>query len=123
MHRLLIFALLAFTFLSIAAQAQTGDVVMIAGEGNNTCAKWAEFRLTNNDTTLLVVMWVQGFVTGQNYFAKEKNFKVIPAESEDIKLWLDTFCRMNPLAYIVQGALAFIEIKGGPKAQFQWKRP
>ena len=123
MHRVLRMALMALALASSAGQAQTGDVVMIAGEGNNTCVKWAEFRLTNSPLTHIVVMWVQGFVTGQNYFATQKEFKVIPADSEDIKLWLDTFCRMNPLAYVVQGALAFIEVKGGPKAQFQWKRP
>jgi hypothetical protein len=122
-HRFLRSILVAAALTSGAGLAQPGDVVMIAGEGNNTCARWAQFRLTNSDTSVVIVMWVQGFVTGQNYFATEKKYKVIPAESEDIKLWLDTFCRLNPLGYIVQGALAFIEIKGGPKAQFQWKRP
>ena len=123
MLRTLTFMLLALALISTAAPAQTGDVVMIAGEGNNTCAKWAQYRLANSGLTDLVVMWAQGFVTGQNYFATEKQYKVIPAEAEDIKLWLDTFCRMNPLGYIVQGSLAFIEIKGGPKTKFEWKRP
>ena len=65
---------------------------------------------------------VQGFVTGQNYYATRNEYRKIGAAAQDVALWLDVYCHKNGTHTILLAAAAFVEARGGPKAVHTWMR-
>lgn len=95
--------------LSTAAQAQGFDYV---GAGAQGCGTWAKARATlaaGKDlaalaTEMTIASWSQGFLSGMNGAAHafERPTPKIP-DIDTIKLYLDKYCRENPLEMVLTG--------------------
>lgn len=92
----------AFSQAVLASDART-----VLRPGDNSCGSWVEARQKDRK---LVQYWYIGFISGINMESKKDHLAKIDAASA--YLWMDKYCRENPLKDIVEasGAL-FIELK------------
>lgn len=113
MKRPLIGAALAFAITAVHAQE---DRFSLVGAGSMSCGKYSA-QSTDAGTAMIYQTWVQGFLSGLNVArkAKELPLKQLP-DFETIKLYLDKYCRDNPLGHPYTGALQmFVELPEFPK--------
>jgi len=76
--------------------------------GHENCAIWHEARKTDKNTASqhALIKWVLGFLSGLNAHAAAKNIWGVQGSPtpEQISLWLDKYCRENPLNGLRRGA-------------------
>jgi hypothetical protein len=81
--------------------------------GEHTCGTWHQVRQAAPHQADLLVgqqvleSWVRGYISGLNMHAAAKNIfgKTNPLTGEQIYLWLDKYCRENPLSGISAGTI------------------
>lgn len=75
--------------------------VQIIGFQDPSCGKWAA---SSNDPMLrqVYVFWIRGFLTGHNYANQLQQTRSV--SNETIALFVDKFCRENPLKSIDEAA-------------------
>ncbi len=87
------------------AQSSSGQFMLI-GAGTASCGKYIAASSKEN-LAAFFVSWAQGFLSGMNIGstrAVNKEFVVLP-DDDTIKLYLDKYCRNNPLKTPLDGAL------------------
>ena len=76
--------------------------------GGHSCGTWHEVRKQDKLSVgqQALTSWVVGFLSGLNMHAAAKNIwgKTNPLTASQISLWLDKYCRENPLSSIRNGA-------------------
>jgi hypothetical protein len=90
------------------------------GNAQDTCLEWQEQRRAGSAQYDTVI--VQGFVTGQNYYATRDYARKIGLDVPEIEQWLDAYCQKNPGHRVVDAAAALVEQRGGADALRPWKR-
>ncbi len=87
----------------------------IAGAGNTSCGKYVEFRTVKADMLeTMILSWSQGFLSALNLVISTSNNRkpfMLP-DPPSIMLFLDKYCRDNPLKIILDGNVElYAEIK------------
>ena len=95
MKPLMLSALLLASSSAIAAEGDVDNAV--AGAGLASCGEYIE-ATTKPGMPMIFVSWAQGFLSGLNfaYAGAGKNFVALP-DHQSIRLYLDNYCRSNPL--------------------------
>jgi hypothetical protein len=103
MRRAIIYlCVFAFSQTVLASGART-----VLRPGDNSCGSWVEARQENR---MLIQYWYIGFISGINMVSEKNHLAKIDAASA--YLWMDKYCRENPLKNIVEGSGdLFIELK------------
>jgi hypothetical protein len=97
-------------FLCLSCQsvpAQVGGRVLPDVRGGADCAKWLEPE--NSTTALMNKAWLVGYLSGLNiglYVDERRNtFNYFEGVTpQQINLWMDNYCRKNPLSDVTKGA-------------------
>lgn len=118
--------LCAVVFGPVAAQAQ--DRAAVIGTGQFSCGKYVQYKADNNRAQMdVITQWVWGFMTAYNFrgnfgarykSVKSGNLATLPDDST-VSLYLENFCRKNPLATVLDGTMELIRDMGG---QVAWRQ-
>ena len=68
--------------------------------GASSCGQWVADRSTDRDE--YVTTWLVGYLSGKAV-ATGKNF-LKNTDNKSVYLWMDNYCRSNPLRHISDGA-------------------
>jgi hypothetical protein len=102
--RRVIICLCAFAFSQTVLASDARTVLQPI---DNSCGSWVEARQKNQKQ---IQLWYIGFISGINMESTKDNLAKINAASA--YLWMDKYCRENPLKSIVEGSGdLFIELK------------
>jgi hypothetical protein len=90
--------------------------LFVAGESNAvtnlgapSCGKWTE-DLAYPPYRLYRQIWLEGFLSGAAAGTGEDVLKV--SDRQSITLWMDNYCRANPLNSVHEGGVAlFVELR------------
>ena len=93
--RRVIICLCAFAF----SQAVLADARTVLQPIDNSCGSWVEARQKNQKS---IQLWYVGFISGINMKSEKNHLAKIDAASA--YLWMDKYCRENPLKNIVEGS-------------------
>jgi hypothetical protein len=96
--------LLLVTVISIAAMSNANAFVV---KGTPDCGLWMKERKnskSNNPTWDEIVnrAWLVGFLSGLNADERNSNF-LAKASADQIYLWVDNYCKANPLNDLADG--------------------
>jgi hypothetical protein len=85
--------------------------------GVRDCGQWVSQRQNEQaGTSISSETWVIGYLSGMSVGRSEEFWRRDTREisNEQVYLWMDKFCRENPLSSVADGALAlYYEITGG----------
>lgn len=102
---------LALLMPSLAVTSQ--DAVSIAGFKDMSCGVWARSSNNKFERTQYII-WFRGFISGYNY-AKPVG-QILPdrlPSNETVELYVDKYCRDNPLAGFPGAAFKLVdELRG-----------
>lgn len=102
---------LAVTFLMVVSgYATNASAGAIQGAGAIPCSKWVEDRASGDHNMTLA--WVMGFMSSYNHYINEsgkKNGVFWENNYNSIALWMDNYCRRNPLETVYSGSYMLIE--------------
>lgn len=80
----------------------------IAGAGMVSCGQYLKSSKTTKEMSdMMVVTWVQGFLSGTNtqrFWEGQKEMKLLP-DAESISAFVDKYCRDNPLNNVYQASM------------------
>lgn len=100
--------LAALTILStLPTHLSAGE---IKGAGAGSCGEWVEERKAN--TYHATLHWLQGFISAYNeyvYRGKNPNGVFGNADHKAIAVWMDNYCKANPLNSPHDGAVVLID--------------
>jgi hypothetical protein len=106
-------ALCAVLLLASSGSAQAPEPIRTL-PGLGSCGDWyAERRNQGRIRWETDATWVQGFVSGHNWYAEPPDKTDIMVEPNDIAIWVDTYCQKNPTKVLAEAAAALIEAHGG----------
>jgi hypothetical protein len=105
--------------LLIAFSLSNAQEVAIWGAGTESCGRWVALRADKVNHAVMK-QWVLGFISGSNWNAKGSQARPPDADAADI--FVDEYCKNNPLHAVALAAAALVQESGGPKAQHEWKR-
>ncbi|OFV92931.1 MAG: hypothetical protein A3H95_12600 [Acidobacteria bacterium RIFCSPLOWO2_02_FULL_64_15] len=83
----------------------------IYGEGTSvSCGRWLSFRSGGTDRDRLGALaaeaWIRGFVTGVGMGSAST---LQQTDTAGMELWMDNYCRANPLKQMVDGASSLVQ--------------
>jgi len=108
-----IFGITLMIGLSQPAFPQAKRFATILGAVENSCADWITERDRKNAQAY--EFWLMGFVTGLNVSKDHRDDFLSGIKANSLELWMDKYCRENPLKTIPQGAFQLIEELTGKK--------
>lgn len=100
-------------FLSLQTpQAQAQGLVQsqkpqVTVRGASSCGLWVKNRETNSLERSSDLAWVLGFLSGISMGSTVNVFKDI-RDSESLVLWMDNYCKANPLKDVAAGSVALV---------------
>jgi hypothetical protein len=80
-----------------------GDANALTTVGDRSCGQW-EGRAQNGYAKLAIESWLMGFLTGLAV-GTDKDVLAVP-DGASLMLWMDNYCRANPLDTIGTGGKA-----------------
>jgi hypothetical protein len=100
MSRLTVAALAATLFAAPAPALPQGIIV----EGIPDCGLWVKARST--DRSAILEEWLVGFLNGIAVGTQTEFWHAggIPINREQVYLWMDKYCREEPLSRVIEGA-------------------
>lgn len=104
---LLFLSLLLSMALGYATSATASG---IQGAGAIPCGKWVAQRTTGDHHMALA--WVMGFMSSYNHYVEsssKKNGVFGEIDHNSIALWLDNYCKSNPLESVYSGSYKLVE--------------
>ncbi len=82
----------------------------IQGAGAMPCGMWVRDRATGDYNMSLA--WVMGFMSSYNHYVEstsKKNGVFGEIDYNSIALWMDNYCKNNPLESVYRGSVKLIE--------------
>ena len=84
-------------------------------EGSVDCGSWVEGR--TRETSVVIEAYLIGLINGLTLGHQVEFWRAGPSATslsrESVYLWMDGFCRQNPLNGVVQGAIALYQERSG----------
>lgn len=98
-------AILLLLTSRVAAPQSSAAQFALSGAGTTSCGSYAAASKKEN-LAALHVSWAQGFLSGMNLAYARSSGKdlVLLPDSDTIQLYLDKYCRNNPLKSPLDGA-------------------
>jgi len=90
------------TALIAIAVSSTAIGQTITTIGNIDCGKWIK-RKNHPMEELRTISWLSGFMTGLNFGDQFRNDPLKRVSADQIALWMDNYCRANPLRSVANG--------------------
>jgi hypothetical protein len=85
---------------------------MKLGVGNLECDLWTQARQIGDPNAVwwntLILGWVQGFLTGYNYYGPETSDITKDADAERVARWVDDYCLHHPVDNIAGATEALV---------------
>lgn len=112
MKRILFIALTSFAAQLASAADENGQYATLAATNESTCGTYLSARDEAHHGQFarqnMYKSWLMGFVTGYDFGAPE-TYDITPSmDLEAMMLWVENYCRRNPLATFAQAAGALI---------------
>ncbi len=79
----------------------------VLGPGNRSCGYWEQQRRTGNAYGLQA--WVLGYLTRANYDEGRNRDLTAGTDAQGIFVWIDNYCRANPLKDVAAAAEHLVE--------------
>lgn len=87
-----------------------GNSKAVTTMGDPSCGRWMQYRQPNGSPHMTMQASLVGFLSGMAVAEKVDVLKTV--DNESLYLWIDNFCKANPLMYVFDGGLQlFIELK------------
>ena len=102
MNRAIIY-LCAFVF-AFSQTVLASDAKTILHLNDDSCGDWVESRQKNQTA---IQLWYLGFISGINF--RDKNDLLSRINAASAYLWMDKYCRENPLKTVVQGSVKLLD--------------
>lgn len=119
MNKKLFFSALMVAGMAGALAAEGGTQIMTPG-AMNTCGDYMSARRANDARSYWAVAWTWGYISRYNRESPAARID-IPAQTETVHLYLEKFCRENPLDGIFSATEKLILDLGG-NPQKSWPR-
>ncbi len=87
--------------LMLFVVATTASAVPVLTVNGGSCGAWVKTR--TNNSTVQFMGWLEGYMSGLAV-GYEKNI-LQGTDSESIFLWMDNYCKANPLNGVADGGL------------------
>ncbi len=100
---ILLFLMISAFPIHASSKQNTGEIIF--GPGAISCGK---YFFENSQTKLAFFSWAQGYMTGL-LWAMEKSSVLIDKDPEALRLWIDNYCKANPLKSYHEAVKALIE--------------
>ena len=97
MEKIILPLILIAGTISPASQGYT-----IFGAGTLSCDKWIEERSQNSGLSFGMETWILGFLTGAGWQGANPQ----DVDNSALYVWVDNFCRENPLKNITSASAA-----------------
>lgn len=94
----------AMVMMTILLTLNVSHAKELAIMGNRSCGFWVKHRAEGGWPTLVEENWLFGFLSGLATGTDKDILQSTDAES--ITLWMDNYCKANPLSSISAGAQA-----------------
>ena len=107
------FGIALMTGLSQPVFPQAKRFVTVLGAVENSCADWITARDRKNAQAY--EFWLLGYVSGLNMSQDHSIDFLSGIKANSLALWMDKYCRENPLKTIPDGAFQLIEELTGKK--------
>ena len=93
------------------------SVFAVGIRGSSSCGVWVTDRNKNDMAALRNEAWLVGFLSGQAFWSNKEFWGGKDRlDNESVFLWMDNYCRANPLKTIADGAdILFEERTKGKK--------
>jgi hypothetical protein len=85
----------------------------VLGATDNSCADWVTAR--DRKKAQAYEFWLTGFVSGINMSNDYSNDFLSGIKANSLELWMDKYCRENPLKTVPEGALQLVQELAGKK--------
>ena len=83
---------------------------------DNSCGAWAKSAQEHELVRAQYIKWVRGFISGHNWVNRNNQAKTSGSlSSETIALYLDKYCRENPLGNMFGGTFNLVKELRGDK--------
>jgi hypothetical protein len=106
MNRL--FAAFVGALLCCAASA-SDEPINVAGFADMSCGAWAKSR-PDSAARAQYLAWIRGFITGVNYASPKRQIALVRLPSDETtELYVDKYCRENPLSEFPGAAFRLVE--------------
>lgn len=103
MRRVIILFLFVVFMLDIVALASAQDEWNY-GLGLKTCGTWISRRQTGDYYDM--VQWMLGYISAAGYYG---SFKLKESEANAFSVWIDNYCRANPLEKFIVGVRVLVK--------------
>jgi hypothetical protein len=112
MKRIFLTAVALFVAQLAAAADENGQYATLAASNENTCGTYISARDEAHHGQFarqnMYKSWLMGFVTGYDFGAPD-TYDIAPSMDLDaMMLWVENYCRRNPLASFAQSAGALV---------------
>jgi len=107
------FGIALMTGLSQPVFPQAKRFVTVLGAVENSCADWITARDRKNAQAY--EFWLLGYVSGLNMSQDHSIDFLSGIKANSLELWMDKYCRENPLKTIPNGAFQLVEELTGKK--------
>ncbi len=109
--------LLVIAATLFVAESRAGEGFFLIGLGKNSCGAWTQ-AANNPVHRAQYESWVLGFVSGSNYQSSSAMQGMVPDVAASA-VFVDEYCKRNPLHPVMAAAAALVQESGGPKAAHQ----
>jgi hypothetical protein len=90
----------AFLFLALATAVPPAQAVIV--RGMPSCGTWVQTRQAGDMASIGNRLWLIGFLSGVAAGTQKDLLKT--TDNDSITLWMDNYCRANPLNDLEDGA-------------------
>ena len=102
--------LLKIFLVVLAIGFTSSSYALITSMGDRSCGQWVANRTSHNVSQHFDSDWLTGMLTGMAVYSGVDILK--DSEGESIFLWMDNYCKSNPLDKVGTGAsVLFYELK------------
>jgi hypothetical protein len=98
---------LTATSLANARNLQGG--YMVKGYGAKSCGSFVTAYVNERQDNITFLSWLQGFISGYNYFNQDGVSDVAPTDINGLEQWSLNYCRAQPTQDISAAAISFVK--------------
>jgi hypothetical protein len=93
----------------VAGSAQSAKVTLLGPGAANSCGTWTHERQVGSTKSLLMGVWVLGFLSGANVTGPQNNDLLAATDYAGIYGWIDNYCKAHPLKEFMAAVDALVD--------------
>jgi hypothetical protein len=95
--------------LTAFGQSQARDAIPVMSFDDTSCGAWSRSQNTAQ-LREVYLFWIRGFVSGFNHGSRQYQVQLgAMPDNDTLALYVDTFCRENPLSPFIGAAFKLVE--------------